>query len=134
MYYVARLDNSPFVETPLPEKRILRALISPELDPTNKDIALGMTQMTPGCNSDLRGHDEGELFFCLDGKGTVYIEGEEIELNKYEAVYVPPHHVHQLRSDRGEKFDILWALTPPFGGDRLVCDLARKAKETEEAK
>ena len=49
MYYVARLDNSPFVETPLPEKRILRALISPELDPTNQDIALGMTQMTPGC-------------------------------------------------------------------------------------
>ena len=48
MYYKATLENSPFVETPLPEKRILRALISPELDPTNHDIAQGMTQMTLG--------------------------------------------------------------------------------------
>ena len=101
VYYVARMNNSPTVETTLQEKRILRALISPELDPANHDIALGMTQMTPGCNSDLRGHEEGELFFCLEGKGTVLVEEEEIELNRYEAVYVPPRTVHQIRSDRG---------------------------------
>ena len=131
MYYNATLENSPFVETPLPEKRILRALISPELDPTNHDIAQGMTQMTPGCNSDLRAHAEGELFFCLDGKGTVLIADEVIELNRYEAVYVPPNTMHQLRSDRGEHFDVLWTLTPPFGGDKLVCDLAKKAAENK---
>ena len=101
MYYKATLENSPFVETPL----------------------------TPGCNSDLRAHAEGELFFCLDGKGTVLIADEVIELNRYEAVYVPPNTMHQLRSDRGEHFDVLWTLTPPFGGDKLVCDLAKKAAQ-----
>ena len=95
------------------------------------DIAQGMTQMTPGCNSDLRAHAEGELFFCLDGKGTVLIADEVIELNRYEAVYVPPNTMHQLRSDRGEHFDVLWTLTPPFGGDKLVCDLAKKAAENK---
>ena len=127
--YVARFNESPFVQMPEPESRILRCLISQRLDPTNLDIALGMTQMTPGCASDLRGHDEGELFFCLEGKGSVLVGDEVVELNKYDAVYVPPHTIHQLRSDRGDKFDILWALTPPFGGDMTVDDYAMAKKE-----
>ena len=127
----SNIREFPIRGNPAAGKKILRALISPELDPTNHDIAQGMTQMTPGCNSDLRAHAEGELFFCLDGKGTVLIADEVIELNRYEAVYVPPNTMHQLRSDRGEHFDVLWTLTPPFGGDKLVCDLAKKAAENK---
>lgn len=124
--YVARKNQSPCVETPLPERRVMTALISEELDPTNHDIALGMTQMTPGCHSDLRGHAEGELFFCVDGKGSVLVADEVITLEKYDAVYVPPNVVHQLRSDLGDKFDVAWALTPPFGGDKMVIEMAKK--------
>lgn len=48
-YYVGNFENAPFVQMPAPEERILRCFISPELDPTNQDIALGMTEMQPGC-------------------------------------------------------------------------------------
>lgn len=127
-YYVARKENSPMLETPEPEHRVLRVLISPELDDTNHDIALGMTEMSPGCTSDFRSHDEGELFFCLEGRGSVQVGQERIILGKHDAVYVPPHTLHQLFSDQGESFHILWALTPPFGGDKIICDLAKKAR------
>lgn len=120
--YVARYKESPYKETPLPERRLMHCLISQRLDPTNHDIALGMTEMTPGCHSDVRGHEEGELFFCVGGKGTVVVEDERIVLEKYDAVYVPPNTVHTLEADQGENFDLAWILTPPFGGDMMVYD------------
>ena len=59
--YVARYKESPNYETLPPEKRVLRCLISQRLDPTNKDIALGMTEMVPGSRSDLRGKSSRDL-------------------------------------------------------------------------
>ena len=122
--YVARYKDSPFAVVESPEKRILRCLISQRLDPENKDIALGMTEMDPGGKSDVRGHEEGELFFCVNGKGTVVIDDERIILEKYDAVYVPPNHIHTLEADQDSKFDLAWILTPPFGGDMKVYDLS----------
>ena len=126
MYYVGTMENAPFVEIPGPNARILRCFISPELDPTNQDIACGMTQMQPGACSDCREHPEGELFICISGEGHVCIRNEMIQLTPHTVVFVPPNTVHQLFADRDKPMQIYWVLTPPFGGDKLVCDLARQ--------
>ena len=126
-YYVGNFENAPFVQMPAPEERILRCFISPELDPTNQDIALGMTEMQPGCKSDWRGHAEGERFICVKGKGHVRIEEEIIELKEGSVVYVPKWAKHQLMADCDDIFTVYWVLTPPFGGDKMTIDLARKA-------
>ena len=131
MYYVGNFENAPFVNMPAPDERILRCFISPELDSTNQDIALGMTEMQPGCQSDWRGHPEGEMFICVEGKGHVRIEDEYIELEKGSVVYVPKFAKHQLLADCGSAFSLYWVLTPPFGGDKLVCDLAKKKNENK---
>ncbi len=129
MYYVGDFDNAPCVEMAAPEKRVLRCFISPLLDPTNQDIALGMTEMQAGCKSDWRGHPEGEMFICVEGSGHVRIENDTIELKKGSAVYVPKFAKHQLLADNNETFTVYWVLTPPFGGDKLVIDLANREKE-----
>ena len=126
MYYVGNFENAPCVEMPAPESRTMRVFISPELDPTNHDIALGMTQMQPGTNSDWRGHPEGEMFICVEGRGHVRIEDEVVALEKGSVVYVPKFAKHQLLADRDDIFTVYWALTPPFGGDKMVCDLAKR--------
>lgn len=122
--FVARYNDSPSIVVEEPEKRILRCLISQKLDPSNKDIALGMTEMAPGGKSDVRGHEEGELFLCLEGKGTVIIDNKRIILEKYDAVYVPPNHIHSLEADCDSTFNLAWILTPPFGGDIKVYNMA----------
>lgn len=129
MYYVGTFENAPTVETAAPEKRILRCFISPELDPTNQDIALGMSELQPGGKSDYRSHPEGEMFICVGGCGHVRIEDEMVELQKGHVVYVPKFTKHQLLADMDSEFTIYWVLTPPFGGDRLVIDMAKKAQE-----
>ncbi|SMC59778.1 cupin domain-containing protein [Papillibacter cinnamivorans] len=126
MYYVATLENSPWVKTPPPNERILRCLISPELDPTNHDIACGMTELQPGCTSDFRAHDEGEMFICIAGKGHVRVGDDMVEMHPISVVYVPKNTLHQIYSDMDDTFTLLWVLTPPFGGDRMVLEMAKQ--------
>lgn len=125
--YIGTIENAPSCVMPEPNQRILRCLISPELDPTQKDIAVGMAEIEPGSNSDYRGHEEGELFYCLEGSGHIKIEDELYELKKDSCVYVPPFMRHQTINDGGEGvFRLLFVLTPPFGGDRSIIEMSKR--------
>ena len=133
MYYVGTMENAPSVEITGTNARTLRCFISPELDPTNQDIACGMTQMQPGTCSDCRAHPEGEMFICVSGEGHVRIGNEVIALAPHTVVYVPKNTIHQLFADRDTPMQLYWVLTPPFGGDKLVCDLARQNAAGEKS-
>ena len=132
VYYVGNLENAPTVETADPEKRIRRCLISPLLDPSNRDIALGMTEMHPGAESNFAWHPEGELFICTSGSGHVRIEDEVIELKENSTVYVPKFAKHQLLADSGDIFTVYWVLTPPSGGDKQIIGLASRTEEPDQ--
>jgi mannose-6-phosphate isomerase-like protein (cupin superfamily) len=129
MVYVGTKDNGPFHEMPEPEKRILRLLISPELDPTQKDIACGMVEIPPGSNSDFRGHDEGELFIIVSGKGKARVGEEEIKLAPFTAFYAKPGVPHQTfnTSDK-EDLVMFFVLVSPFGGDKRIIDMWKAAQ------
>lgn len=129
MLYVANKKTIKKLERPEPNRRTLSLLLSPELDPTNHDIVVGKTEMIAGCQSDVRGHEEGEMFYCLKGKGTLVAGDENIIMEEGDCVYVPPLMIHQLKADQGEPFDLLWTNTPPFGGDRDFLNLPSGRKE-----
>jgi quercetin dioxygenase-like cupin family protein len=106
-----------------PNERKLYCLLSPELDPTNHDIACGLVEIPPGSNSDWRGHEEGEMFFCIEGAGHIRLGDEWIELRPNTAVYAPPFAPHQTVNDGGAgTMRLLFALVPPFGGDRSIIE------------
>jgi mannose-6-phosphate isomerase-like protein (cupin superfamily) len=117
---------------PAPETRTLRLLISPELDPTQNDVVLGMVEIPPGSNSDWRGHDEGELFFIISGRGRAKVGPDTIELGPFTAFYAPPGVPHQTfnTSDK-EDLVMTFTLVPPFGGDKRIIEMskAQKAKQ-----
>ena len=121
MLYVGNLENSPWTQMEEPHKRILRVLISPELDPTQNDIALGKVEIPPGSTSDWRAHEEGELFLCVSGKGRMKYGDEWYNLSPDTAMYVPPNTLHQTYNDSADEDLVLYfVLLPPFGGDRTI--------------
>lgn len=121
MYYLATPENSPSTMMAEPYARRLRCLISPELDRANHDIACGTVEIAPGSQSDFRSHEEGELFYCVQGRGHIRIDDVLYELYPDTAIYVPPFAKHQTYNDvGGEQMKLLFVLTPPFGGDRAI--------------
>jgi mannose-6-phosphate isomerase-like protein (cupin superfamily) len=127
--YVGTKENGPFYEMPEPERRMLRVLISPQLDPTQNDIACGMVEVPPGSNSDLRGHGEGELFIIVSGEGKAIVGGDEIKLTPFSAFYAKPNVPHQTfnTSDK-EDLVMFFVLVPPFGGDKRIIDMWKSAQ------
>jgi mannose-6-phosphate isomerase-like protein (cupin superfamily) len=113
-----------------PNERMLRCLLSPELDTTQKEIAAGLVEIKVGSNSDCRSHEEGELFFCISGHGHIRIGDEMIELHPDTALWVPGGIQHQTFNDLGnEDMKLLWVLLAPFGGDKAIISRWKTERE-----
>ena len=129
-YYVGTIENSPYVEMKAPYERTVRYLISPELDPSQNMLAVGIVELPVGSRSDFRAHDEPELFMCIAGHGHILVGDEMIEMRPYNAVLVPADVPHQTYNDVGDeimKFVII--LPPPFGGDKMIIGEWKKAQK-----
>ncbi len=132
-YYIGKKETAPQIWKDEPYRRKLYCLISPELDPSNQDIACGLVDLPEGSQSDFRGHEEGELFFCISGKGHIRLGDEVLPLEANSAIYVPPYVEHQTINDGGAgELRLFFVLTPPFGGDRQIIE-ASKQKAQEDA-
>lgn len=128
-YYVGTLENSAYVKMEAPYERIVRFLLSPELDHTQKELAVGLVDLPVGSKSDWRGHPEPEMFLCIAGHGHIKVGDEMIEMHPYTAILVPANVSHQTYNDIGnEEMKFVIVLTPPFGGDKSILENWKKAQ------
>lgn len=75
-------------------------------------------------------HDDNEIFYVLDGRMTVFVQGREpVELTAGESAFAPKGipHVYRVESDRAR-----WlAVVGPSGFDRFVREIGEPA-ETDD--
>ena len=119
--------NAPAQYTDLPDKRVLRCLLSPHLNKDLTQIAAGTTTMESGCTSELHSHVEGELFFVISGKGKYFENGETVAFETGTAIFSPPFTPHQMINDGADDLKVLWVLTPP-GREKAIIDYAEAAQ------
>lgn len=55
------------------------------------------------------GINEAILIICESGKGTVFIEGQDFQIQPNEAVIIRPGAIHKYQADAQEPWTILWA-------------------------
>lgn len=104
-----------------PYERVLKVLISPDLQPV-KSISVGMTLLPPGKASSSHIHvAEEETWYILSGRGAVVVDGERQEVSADTVITVTPTQQHQLINTGDETLKVLWIYTPP-GAERAVLD------------
>ncbi|MFE4974498.1 class I tRNA ligase family protein [Kitasatospora sp. NPDC056651] len=52
-------------------------------------------------------HQDGEIFFVLDGRATVVLGEEERVLTKGDVVYLTPFSFHEIRNESDQPFDLV---------------------------
>ena len=115
-------ENQAFVQHVKGEvERDLKVLLSPALNEGLDQLAVGLTIIPPGSQSDKTGHVEGELFYVLEGTGAIEVEGEKAPVSKGTTVFAPPYAIHQLINNSGESLKILWVLCPP-GREKAIIE------------
>ena len=115
--------NAPAQYTGLPDKRVLRVLLSPHLNEGLTQLAAGTTTLESGCTSEAHSHVEGELFFVISGEGKLCENNETAALEMGTTVFSPPYSTHQLINDSEGELKILWVLVPP-GREKAIIDNA----------
>jgi len=65
-------------------------------------------------------HKETEIYFVLEGAGTVVVGGKEIQVNKGDSVLTPPNTVHFTISDGDLVLGVVNC--PPFQGEILISE------------
>ena len=119
--------TAPAQETGLPDKRTLRAILSPHINEGLTQLAAGTTTMERGCTSELHSHIEGELFFVISGEGKYVENGETVVFDQGTTVFSPPYSTHQMINDSDSELKVLWVLVPP-GREKAIIDYAAQNK------
>jgi len=67
-----------------------------------KNFNMRFFEIEPGGNSPLHRHPWEHEVFIVSGRGTLQVEGGEIELETWDVVFVEPGELHSFRADPGE--------------------------------
>ena len=79
---------------------------------TTSDLTAGVTDLEPGGWLGHHRHQPAEVYFVLDGVGTLTIDGEEHAVTAGAAAYIPGDSEHGIRNtgDRPLRFFYVFAV------------------------
>jgi quercetin dioxygenase-like cupin family protein len=83
----------------------LRYLFTP--DRGAPDVTAGLAENSPGMHYTLHRHQPAELYYVLEGTGTIHVGDQSLPAQPGDAVFVPANEVHGI--DTGaERLRLLW--------------------------
>jgi quercetin dioxygenase-like cupin family protein len=85
-----------------------RTLFSADLTPTD-GLTAGIADLEPGGWLGLHRHSPAEIYYVIEGRGIVTIEGREHVVSAGSAVFIPADAEHGIRNDADAPLRFLYA-------------------------
>lgn len=73
-------------------------------------VGVTITRCEPNWNSRPHDHTENgheEIYVLIEGSATVVVDGEEVEMESGDAIWIPPTATRQIRNGDGESAFVL---------------------------
>lgn len=77
---------------------------------TTDSLTAGIGEMEPGDRLARHRHDPAEVYYVLEGEGTLLVEGEEHVLRAGSAVFIPGNSEHALHNTGDETLRVFYTL------------------------
>ena len=77
---------------------------------TTDSLTAGIGEMAPGDRLERHRHDPAEVYYVLQGQGTLLVEGEEHALCEGSAVFIPGNSEHALHNTGQETLRVFYTL------------------------
>jgi len=81
------LDCDPFISD---DRTVLRELLHPDKDPIAIGYSLAHSRIGPGTKTLPHRLRTSEVYYILEGRGTMHIDRETQDVQSGQAVYIPP--------------------------------------------
>lgn len=92
--FIRDLKNCP--EFLAGDHTILRELLHPDKADLNLRYSLAHAIVKPGQTSKRHRLKTSEVYYILEGRGTMRIDDETAEVTPGQAVYIPPHAIQYI--------------------------------------
>ena len=116
--HVQRLhDAVPFTT---PDGSTIRSLLDRTSAPVQNQ-SLAEAGLPAGGATVRHFHREAEeLYFLIEGRGVMEVDGEERAVEEGDAILIPPGAWHQLRADAAGPVRLLCCCAPPYRDEDTV--------------
>ncbi len=88
-------------------------LVRPEFSEI-KSMSLAVAVIPPGESTRPHYHEFDEVYWILEGRGTVYLDDRALEVGPEDCVEIPRGTVHWVRNEGTEPMRILCVCSPPY--------------------
>ena len=110
--HIVDQNQIPEYEAPSPYTRFARALVDPALI-KDAPMSIGLFRYKPGQIGPAHKHDtETEVYYVLEGRGTVSLDGQTVELRKGVVVYIRPGVEHETKNTGDDEMMFLGIFAP----------------------
>jgi len=94
------------------DNTVLRELLHPDKADLAIRYSLAHAVVKPGLTSFPHRLKTSEVYYILDGNGTMFIDGEEQDVFPGQAIYIPPH-ARQYITNTGETDLVFLCIVDP---------------------
>lgn len=92
----------------------LRELFNPLKEKMKLDYSLAHAIVMPGQTTFRHKLKSSEVYFILQGKGMMFVDKEQKEVEKNDVVYIPPDSVQCIKNTGKEEIIILCMVEPAW--------------------
>lgn len=96
------------------DRCFLKELLHPDRDQVALRYSLAHAHVEPGGRTLEHVLDQSEVYYCLDGQATLFINGAPYPLRPGSCVYIPPAANQYVINDGHERFTFLCLVDPAW--------------------
>lgn len=96
------------------DNTILRELLHPDKADLKLDYSLAHAVLKPGLTSQPHKLKTSEVYYILEGEGTMYIDEENATVCSGQAVYIPPHSKQYIENTGNTDLKFLCIVDPAW--------------------
>jgi len=111
--FVVDSMSIPGVKVPVPNERVLKIVMSPELG-NHKEITLLLSVISPHSKTGLHTHDSDEIMYVATGEGESTIDGKTEKIRPNTVIFAPKSVQHEIRSTSDESLKLVCLYIPPL--------------------
>lgn len=102
---------------------VLRELLHPERDRVPLGYSLAHAVVEPGRATFPHALSRAEVYYIIEGRGTMHVGGEERQVRAGHAVHIPPGHTQWIENTGGGGLAFLCIVNPPWVPE---CEVVRR--------
>jgi mannose-6-phosphate isomerase-like protein (cupin superfamily) len=96
------------------DQTILREILHPDKADLKLGYTLAHAVVKPGCTSQPHIMKTSEVYYILEGEGSMFIEGEKAKVYPGQTIYIPPGAVQYIQNSGSVDLKFLCIVDPAW--------------------